>query len=768
MKQNYRKLEINDSAKKIFSHIAYFGAGFLMANGTVFGSYSPFGISMAAAVPFPGVIFSFFGSIAGYIFFPKSGSSFRYIAAMIAVLSIRWTLNDLKKLNSHSLYSSTVCFFPIIATGLAMMSVSGFSAKTAAMYLIEALLGAAAAFFISRTSVMLHGTKSIGMLLPQEAACLVLTSCIGILSLVGINIGSISVGRIIAVLAVFFSARYGGLVGGAVSGISAGMIMSLYSVDYAFLGAAYAFGGLMAGLFSPVGRVAEVFVFLLSTVISSVQTGENSAVIKVIYEVVAAGGIFVILPKDTFNFISAVFAPQTNDSHCEGLRRSIIMRLDFASKALSNVSNDVEEVSRKLSNIVTPSMESVYKNAVDTACCRCGMRVFCWEHKEGMSLETFDYVTEKLREKGKIAPEDFSSDFKKKCCRINEVAAAVNKSYKNFLAGEAAERRVDEVRAVVAGQFCGLGDILGEMAEEYRNYEFFDNELSDQICIRLKDYGLHPTDVSCRTDYLGRMTIEAETADSDLKKIKRLQLVNDISKICGRSFDVPTITSTFGISRIAMCESPCFDVEIAASQHICGNGQLCGDHLRYFNDGSGKMVAVISDGMGTGGRAAVDGGMASSIMEKLVKAGLGFDCSLKVVNSALMVKSGDESLATLDVVSIDLYSGMTDFMKAGAALSFIRKGGDMYRVDTPSLPVGILSQVEFTYTEDCLGDDDIIVMISDGAAATGEEWIERIISNWGDKTMQELADTINDEATSRRNDGHDDDITVIAMQIKSH
>ena len=132
MKQNYRKLEINDSAKKIFSHIAYFGAGFLMANGTVFGSYSPFGISMAAAVPFPGVIFSFFGSIAGYIFFPKSGSSFRYIAAMIAVLSIRWTLNDLKKLNSHSLYSSTVCFFPIIATGLAMMSVSGFSAKTAA------------------------------------------------------------------------------------------------------------------------------------------------------------------------------------------------------------------------------------------------------------------------------------------------------------------------------------------------------------------------------------------------------------------------------------------------------------------------------------------------------------------------------------------------------------------------------------------------------------------------------------------------------------
>ena len=159
---------------------------------------------------------------------------------------------------------------------------------------------------------------------------------------------------------------------------------------------------------------------------------------------------------------------------------------------------------------------------------------------------------------------------------------------------------------------------------------------------------------------------------------------------------------------------------------------------------------------------------ANKIMEKLLKAGLGYDCSLKVVNSALLVKSGDESLATLDIVSIDLYSGKTDFMKAGAALSFIRKNNDMFRVETPSLPAGILPQIDFTYTEDDLSDGDIIVMVSDGATATGEEWIERIISSWEDRSMQELADTIVDEACARRNDGHDDDITVIAMEIKNN
>ena len=105
-------------------------------------------------------------------------------------------------------------------------------------------------------------------------------------------------------------------------------------------------------------------------------------------------------------------------------------------------------------------------------------------------------------------------------------------------------------------------------------------------------------------------------------------------------------------------------------------------------------------------------------------------------------------------------------MKAGAALSFIRKDGEMYRAESPSLPAGILTDVEFAYTEDELSENDIVVMVSDGAVSSGEDWIERIIMRWDEKSMQELADLINDESVARRTDGHDDDITVIAMRIK--
>lgn len=67
--------------------------------------------------------------------------------------------------------------------------------------------------------------------------------------------------------------------------------------------------------------------------------------------------------------------------------------------------------------------------------------------------------------------------------------------------------------------------------------------------------------------------------------------------------------------------------------------------------------------------------MTTGLLCRLIQAGVGFDAALKMVNSALLVKSGEESLATIDVTQIDLYTGRADFYKAGAAPTFVVKSG---------------------------------------------------------------------------------------------
>ncbi len=756
----------NIASRGAFVQIVYFISGFIASRAAVFGSYAPFGISIMAAAPFKNMLASVFGAAIGYCTISGTGNTIRYVTAMIALAAIRWTLNDIARIRKSKLFAPIITFMALIATGLAMMSVSGFSGRSMVLYMIEAVLGSSGAYFLSRTITISYGTKSLGMLSIPEISCLVLSLCIMILSFSSITIGSLSIGRILSVVAILFCARYGSISGGAIAGISAGIVMSLSSSEMSFLAGSYAFGGLMAGMFSTAGRLASAIAFILCNGIISMQTGDLTLVILGLYEVLAASLIFIILPKDTGRFLGAIFMEKDSDTRCEGLRRSVIMRLDFASKALSDVSSDVEDVAQKLAEVVSPDMSGVYKKAVSETCRRCGLKTYCWEREHGATIASFDCLDEVLRKNGEVTEDDFRQDFRKRCCKIHEMANAVNRNYDNYITYEAAQRRVDEVRAVVAGQFCGLGEILGEMAEEYESYEKFDTDAAHRISVMMKDEGYVPMDISCRIDRLGRMSVEIEPADTERSVLKRSVLTREVSKLCGRRFENPAVTMVNGRCRIVFSERPVYDVDIATAQHICGNGRLCGDHFKYFCDGMGRMVAVISDGMGTGGRAAVDGSMASSIIAKLIKAGLGFDCALKVVNSALMVKSGDESLATLDVLSFDMFTGGIELMKAGAPMTFIRKGGKVFSIESPSLPVGILPNVEFSYSTEALLPGDIVVMLSDGAVATGEDWIANIIRNWN-KSSQELANLITDEATARRSDGHDDDITVLTMIVQS-
>ena len=177
-------------------------------------------------------------------------------------------------------------------------------------------------------------------------------------------------------------------------------------------------------------------------------------------------------------------------------------------------------------------------------------------------------------------------------------------------------------------------------------------------------------------------------------------------------------------------------------------------------------MLILSDGMGSGSRAAVDSNMAVSIMSKLCRAGLSYDCSLQVVNSSLMIKSEDETMATLDVLDFNLFSGKLELLKAGACVTYIKKNSKLYKKDMSSLPVGILNEVQFAKEAITLSAGDMVLMVSDGVMAGNTQYVEKIFMNHSsDDSMEELSQKIVEEAKKHRNDGHDDDITALALRV---
>ena len=262
------------------------------------------------------------------------------------------------------------------------------------------------------------------------------------------------------------------------------------------------------------------------------------------------------------------------------------------------------------------------------------------------------------------------------------------------------------------------------------------------------------------------MTIEANICRTHGVHINKGQLTREISGACGRTFTQPSVTAAGDTLKLQMCQKPVYAVQRGFAQHAANGASLCGDCAEAFTDGSGRYISVLSDGMGTGGRAAVDGTMTAGMAQSLLKAGIGFESTLKMINSAMLAKGGEESLATLDVACIDLFTGHVSLRKAGAAGTVLRRRKKTEYLEAKSVPVGILPEIAFARSEKDLDAGDMLVMVSDGVTASGTEWLCDLIANYEDDDPQALSERIVERAVIDRADGHEDDVSAVVLLIE--
>ncbi|MBQ7999960.1 MAG: SpoIIE family protein phosphatase [Ruminococcus sp.] len=764
-KRSTEEFHFSSLAKEIIIQAVYFLLGLLISRGAVLSELSPFGASFAAAVPRRVTGVSVAGCALGYILLSPA-DSFRYIAVVLAIGALKWLLSDIGKITKSRLFPPLLAFVPVLATGIALMFVSTSRVSDLMLCVVEALISATGAYFISRSATLMSSSRGITGFTQQEVACLTVSACILMLSFGSVSIWGISLGRVMAVIAVLLCARYGGVTGGSISGVATGVVFSLGASDMSFLAGGYAFGGLVGGLFATLGKLPVGAVFTLCSTVLSFASSDTRLVLSLFIECLLATGLFMLIPSDFGNVIRSAFAPTADKGRSEAMRRSVTMRLDHAAHALEGVNECVTSVSEKLHKGFDPDKDvQIYEGAVKKTCSACGLRVYCWDKQKELTRDDFSRLSEVLRSVGYVSEQDVNERFTKKCCKQRELAANINESYKEYLCELSAQRRITQVRSVVAGQFSGLSHMLWDLSEEFQSFEDFDTESAEKITESLKNIGVVVVDCCCRLHRSFGMTVELTLALTRKRELNIQEIHRTVSRCCGRRFDLPTQSRAVDRLRLVMSEIADYDVEIGSSQHIAGEYSLCGDCLDYFMNGAGSMVAIISDGMGSGGSAAVDSNMAVSILTKLIKAGLSYDCALSVVNSSLMIKSEEESTATLDVVDVNLFSGKVSFLKAGAPVTYIRKGGRVHRREFPSLPVGILNEVQFAKDAITLHEGDAIVMISDGASVGDEKWLEDLIRTWNEASCQDFASLVVNEAMKRRKDTHDDDITAIAMKM---
>lgn len=737
---------------------------FVMANAFLYGSMAPFGVSFAAAVKREHSLAAAAGAILGYTFSYNPTSNVKYIIAVVLLLAAKWVLQDSRFARYAGLGVPVLALLAVLLADVAVLSLGGITLYDVVLSVSEAVLAAGTAFFMMRSLAVAEHRENLLGLTSSDLSCLIITFAVAMMALGTFTIGGLSVGRIVAVVVILLSAKYGHESAGAVAGVTAGAAMGLLGSSFTFLAAAYGFGGLVAGMFASFGSFGCAVIFVVVNAVVSLILGGQYEVTATLYEVFAASVLFVVIPATWTDKL--MLARRTKAAAVTETAKNIMLsKLHFASQALSDISTTTQQVSDKLMTMQSVDVSTVYSKSVDSACRRCKHKADCWGGSFSASMDSMNHFGDVLKRRGKMTEDDFTGKLAESCQHKPELTMAVNTEYELFTQRGSSRRKVSQIRGVVTDQFEGMSLMLDALADELSEIYEVDNCKNRRITDLFLRNKVELISAASYQNKYGRLSVEVTLPAFKLAKLPMAEIVAELSEICETVFDMPAVREAESTAKLQFNERANLSAEHGRVQIACGGSKLCGDCSDFFLDNRGRAHMLVSDGMGSGGKAAIDAAMTVSLLTKLICAGFEFDAALKMVNSALLVKSNEESLSTVDLVCVDLFTGRTEFLKAGAAPSYVLRAGTVGKVESTSMPAGILRGVEFEKSSMTLREGDAIVLISDGVILTGAEWLIPQIKLSKALSAQEMAQEIASTAKQRRTDSHDDDITVAVLKL---
>ncbi|MDE7266410.1 MAG: SpoIIE family protein phosphatase [Lachnospiraceae bacterium] len=216
-------------------------------------------------------------------------------------------------------------------------------------------------------------------------------------------------------------------------------------------------------------------------------------------------------------------------------------------------------------------------------------------------------------------------------------------------------------------------------------------------------------------------------------------------------------------------DEPSFTVLSAAARAVKENEKISGDNFSIEEYNQNQMVAMISDGMGSGEQACHDSRTVIEFMEKFMDAGFSKEKAMMLVNGAFFSKNPGANLTTLDICSINLLNGEAEFIKAGAAASFVKHGTRVEEISFDTLPLGGTDEIDSMQFSVPLYDTDMLIMVSDGVVDAfgefGARYLKEVIAKIKFINPKEFADYLI-KCAIRCQGGHiRDDMTVLAMYI---
>ena len=333
-------------------------------------------------------------------------------------------------------------------------------------------------------------------------------------------------------------------------------------------------------------------------------------------------------------------------------------------------------------------------------------------------------------------------------------------------------RQMLENQSFMAEQFLNMADKLSQVAME--SYQFVPEEEKQfkQLARYLKREG-----VEVKHIYF----MENETRDGVLEITMRVLPnreripVTDIAEALGIYYDMrlkPSVKSGYFVEpeyqSFTFLQEPAYMVLSGQASAVKAGEEISGDSILVSEAVDGHIFFFLADGVGSGREAGLRSEKVVDFMEKFLAAGYPKETAIQILNGLILQDGQEAAMSTLDVCDMNLYKGVCEFSKIGAAASYHKRDYLVEKIWIENLPLGAFGTMDLNVARRRLDEGDYIIMMTDGIVESlitygQEERLMEYISKLSIKNPREMAQKILQYCIGVCRGNIQDDMTVLVF-----
>ncbi len=529
----------------------------------------------------------------------------------------------------------------------------------------------------------------------------------------------------------------------------------------------YSLSSLFSGLIAQYGRLVASGVFAFSSlIITLLLCPEANGILTVSY--VAAACLLLFFVPDKYLMLKALSQkPRREASAVQKVKEATEQKIAEAIESIDSVGNIFHEVIDSFGNAKYDTSKEIFKLTADTVCKSCSLCKYCWNKDKDKTRSITERMYSVMEHKNTLTKKDIPKDFSDMCIRSDTFVCELNKNYEAQKVTKMWAGKVFESKKLIAEQFKNISMILKNLHSSILEKTDFIPDAEKRIEAELNRHGISFDKVSVHHKDGYKVTIDKINCDS--KTECDTVILNAVSDV----LEVPMVKEPTecnnNLCRISFSEKTKFAADVAISARTKKNSAGSGDNALVFSIDAGRVAVILADGMGSGEMANFQSSIAVNLAKKLLMSGFNAQTCLRLINDILMTNADKDTFSTMDLCILNLYTGDTEFVKAGSANSYLKLQNSYHTVAASSLPAGLMQSVEPDFCKKHVTAGDWLILATDGVTDVldtddNKNEIFKLLEGFCG-TPKELSDKILSLALKKSGGVPYDDMTVAVCRI---